>query len=232
MDEKTEKELIRHLAKYISHERIEKIDAVLKDRTQHVCLVLEDINKPHNASATIRTCECLGIQDIHIIENSENESPFYASRLVTQGAAKWVDLHRYKKKNLNNTRDCLESLKKKGFRVVATSPAADSLSLAEVPLDRKVAVLFGNEEKGLSREALNAADAALRLPMFGFTQSFNISVSVAIAFSHIIAKLRASDIRWQLSEKEKRQLKRLWYRRSIRAGKMIEKAFLEGRISD
>jgi len=229
MDEKIPKALIEHLGRYISSERIEKIEAVLNERTHYICLVLEDINKPHNASATIRTCECLGVQNIHIIENAENESPFYASKLVTQGASKWVDLHRYRKKNKNNTLACIAHLKQEGYRVVATSPEEDSLSLAEIPLDRKLAIMFGNEEKGLSREAFDAADATLRLPMFGFTQSYNISVSVAIAFSQMIAKLRASNIRWRLSDKEKQQLKRLWYRRSIRAGKMIEKAFLAGK---
>ena len=96
-------------------------------------------------------------------------------------------------------------------------------------MGKKLAFLFVNEDKGLSNYAFNEADACLRLPMYGFTQSYNISVSVAITFSHVIERLRASKVKWKLSEKEKRDLKLLWYKKSIRAGKMIEKAFLETR---
>ena len=229
MDSKTKKELIKHLAQYVSPERKDKIDGVLKERTDYVSLVLEDINKPHNASATIRTCECLGVQNIHIIENPENESPFFASNWVTQGASKWVDLHRYKKKAKNNTKECIDLLKKEGYRIIATSPEADSFSLGEIPLGKKLAFMFGNEDKGLSEYAFDAADACLKLPMYGFTQSYNISVSVAITFSHIIERLRASEVRWKLPEKERQDLKLSWYKKSIRAGKMIEKVFLESR---
>ena len=229
MDDNTKKELIKHLSQYVSSKRKDKIDKVLKERTDYVSLVLEDINKPHNASATIRTCECLGVQNIHIIENPENESPFFASNWVTQGASKWVNLHRYKKKTQNNTKACIDLLKKEGYMIIATSPDADSLSLDQIPMGKKLAFLFGNEEKGLSNYAFNEADACLRLPMYGFTQSYNISVSVAITFSHVIERLRTSKIKWKLSEKEKRDLKLLWYKKSIRAGKLIEKSFLETR---
>ncbi len=229
MDQKTKKELIKHLAQYISSERKDKIDAVLKGRTNHVALVLEDINKPHNASATIRTCECLGVQNIHIIENPENESPFFASNWVTQGASKWVGLHRYKKKTKNNTKECIDLLKKEGYMLIATSPEKDSFSPVEIPIDKKLAFMFGNEDKGLSEYAFSEADACLKLPMYGFTQSYNISVSVAITFSNIIERLRSSDVGWKLSEKKRLDLKLSWYKKSIRAGKMIEKAFLEGR---
>lgn len=227
MDDYTKKELVKHLAQYVSTERKNKIDHVLKERTNYVSLVLEDINKPHNASATIRTCECLGVQNIHIIENPENGSPFFASNWVTQGASKWVNLNRYKKKTRNNTKACIDLLKKEGYMIIATSPDADSLSLNQIPMNKKLAFMFGNEEKGLSDYAFNEADACLKLPMYGFTQSYNISVSVAITFSHVIDRLRASKVKWNLSEKEKRDLKLLWYKKSIRAGKMLEKAFLK-----
>ncbi len=229
MDDNTKKELIKHLSQYVSSARKNKIDKVLKERTGYVSLVLEDINKPHNASATIRTCECLGVQNIHIIENPENVSPFFASNWVTQGASKWVSLSRYKKKAQNNTKTCIDLLKKEGYMIITTSPDAESLSLDQIPMGKKLAFMFGNEEKGLSDYAFNEADACLSLPMHGFTQSYNISVSVAITLSHVIKKLRASKVNWNLSETEKRNLKLLWYKKSVRAGKMIEKAFIESR---
>jgi tRNA (guanosine-2'-O-)-methyltransferase len=96
-------------------------------------------------------------------------------------------------------------------------------------MGEKLAFLFGNEEKGLSEYAFNEADACLSLPMYGFTQSYNLSVSVAITFSHVIERLRVSKVKWKLSEKEKRDLKLSWYKKSVRAGKMIEKAFIKSR---
>ena len=113
--------------------------------------------------------------------------------------------------------------------IIATSPSADSLSLNQIPVGNKLAFMFGNEEKGLSDYAFNEADACLKLPMYGFTQSYNISVSVAITFSHLIERLRASKVKWKLTEKEKRDLTLSWYKKSVRAGRMIEKAFIESR---
>ena len=224
MNDKVRSGLINHLSQYVSQNKIDKINWMLKYRTNYLTLILEDIYKPHNASATIRTCECLGVQNIHIIEKT---SPFRVNRDVTQGSCKWVTLHRYNKKNRNNAEACIKYLKSEGYRIIATTPNMDSKSLEEISVDTKLAFMFGNEEKGLSGYSLNAADAHLRLPVYGFTRSYNISVSVAITLSCIIEKLHKSSFPWQLARAEKKELALAWYKKSIRRSDLIEKAYLE-----
>jgi len=218
--------LIKHLSQYVTRNKIDKINEMLKYRTNYVTLILEDIYKPHNAGATIRTCECLGVQNIHIIENT---SLFTVSQDVTQGSYKWVTLHRYNEKNRNNTETCIRTLKSEGYRIIATTPNTniDNQTLEEISLDTKLAFMFGNEEEGLSDYSLKAADAYLKLPMHGFTQSYNISVSVAITLSYIIDKLHKSNVPWRLTATEKSKLILAWYKKSIRRSDLIEKAFLE-----
>jgi tRNA (guanosine-2'-O-)-methyltransferase len=218
--------LIKHLSQYVTRNKIDKINEMLKYRTNYVTLILEDIYKPHNAGATIRTCECLGVQNIHIIENT---SLFTVSHDVTQGSYKWVTLHRYNEKNRNNTETCIRTLKSEGYRIIATTPNTniDNQTLEEISLDTKLAFMFGNEEEGLSDYSLKAADAYLKLPMHGFTRSYNISVSVAITLSYIIDKLHKSNVPWQLTRTEKNELTLAWYKKNIRRSDLIEKAFLE-----
>ncbi len=224
MDKNIRDELIRHLSQYISRNRIERIREVLRHRTRHVTLVLEDIHKDQNASATLRTCECLGVQDVHVVENS---SPFNVDEEVTIGASQWVTLHRYSTAGADNTQKCFADLRARGYRVIATSPDARSRPLEDVSLDRKPAFVFGNEEAGLSEYALEAADGCVRLPMYGFTQSYNISVSVAVTLTYVLERLRRSEIDWMLSDEEKKELTLVWYREVVRRSDLIEKKFLE-----
>ena len=224
MNKTTRDGLIRHLSQYVSQNKIDKINRVLKYRTRYLTLILEDIYKPHNASAAIRTCECFGVQDIHIVENT---SPFSLNEDVTQGSSKWVTLHRYNEKNKNNTQTCIKALQNNSYKIVATTPDGDSRSLEKISFDTRLAFIFGNEEEGLSDDALQAADARVTLPLYGFTQSYNISVSVAILLSRIMDKRYQADTQWQMTENEKAELTLTWYRKIVRASDLIEKAYLE-----
>jgi tRNA (guanosine-2'-O-)-methyltransferase len=215
--------LLEHFSKFITENKKNLIEKNLPFRTRHITLVLEDIFQPHNASATLRTCECLGIQDIHIIENINK---YKLNPNVVMGSSKWLTLYRYNK-NSNNTQSAILSLKEKGYKIIATSPHYKGKTPTTLPLETKSAILFGTELTGLSNEALELADEYIQIPMFGFTESFNISVSVALVLSRIIERLHNSSIDWKLSKQEKEELRLNWYRKSIKNSHIIEEEFLE-----
>lgn len=218
-----QQELIEFLAGYVTESKREGIARILGDRTRHLTIALEDIYQPHNASACLRTCECLGVQDVHIVETRNEYRP---NDGVALGSSKWLSLHHY-----HTTASCLETLRRKDYRIVATSPETDGYDLTDLPLDRPVALLFGTEEKGLSPAALEAADATLRLPMYGFTQSYNISVTVAISLSQLVERLRTSEIDFRLSDSEKEDLTLAFYRRIVRRHDLLEETFWNTRES-
>lgn len=206
---------------FITANKREKIEAALAQRTRYLTVVLEDIFQPHNASACLRSCECLGVQDVHIIEN-RNE--YNVNPDVAMGSAKWLSLRRYNRSD-NNTLECIERLRAGGYRIVATTPNVDSYSPLDLPLDKPTALLYGTEEIGLSAAALEQADACLKLPMYGFTQSYNISVTVAISLSALVERLRSSEIAWRLSEAEQDALRVVWQRRILKHSEELERRF-------
>lgn len=214
--------LTEHLASYLTDQRKQTIEKILNKRTRKITIALEDIYQPQNASAVVRTCECFGIQDIHIIENT---TPYQLNKKVLKGSYKWVNLIRYKKKDVNNTLTCIETLRSKGYQIIATDPAGE-ISLQDFEIgDEKVALFFGNEDRGVSNTVFRNCDKTIRIPMSGFTESMNISVSVAICLYHIMIRLWQHG-NYQLSEEEKSELRLEWYRKSMRNANLIEKRFI------
>lgn len=211
------KELLSYLSAFITKERKEKIDKILPQRTKYITAVLENIYQPHNASAVLRSAECLGILNVHIVENTNK---YKVNPDVVLGANKWLNLFHYNEQNENNTISCIRQLKKDGYRIVATSPHQDDCLLEELNLDTKVALLFGTEKDGLSPSALDMADDYMRIPMVGFTESFNISVSAAICMHYLSSEIKKRGLNWQLSDDELLETKLSWYMKSI---KSIEK---------
>lgn len=224
MDDALKLKVIEYLSKFVTDNRKSRIDSVLADRTRYVTVVLEDICNTHNASAVIRSCECFGVQDIHIIEN---ENQYSVNPCVTQGSAEWVDLVRYNETGAANTEVCLKRLKSDGYRLVATALEGHDCILDELPIDRPLALMFGNEENGLSDHALKMADHRMIIPMYGFTQSLNISVSAALTLHHLIPKIHNAEIDWHLSDSEILDLKYRWIKRIVRRGALLEKRFLD-----
>lgn len=219
-------DILNHLSSFVTSNRLELFNRIIENRTNYITVVLEDIFQAQNASAVLRTCDCFGIQNIHIIEN-RNE--FEVDKEVAMGSSKWLTLHKHKRKK-DNSLSTIKTLKKQGYRIVATSPHANDKELQDFDITSgKTALIFGSELPGISEVALREADEYLKIPMFGFTESFNISVSVAIILHHLTLKLRSSSINWRLSEEEKINLKTQWLRSSIRSSKMIEKRFFEER---
>jgi len=215
--------LIDYLQQFVSDKRAKLFDAKLQYRTRYLTVVLEDIYQPHNASAVLRSCECFGIQDVHIIET---RNPYRINPDVALGSHKWLTLNRYNQE-ADNTRPALGSLKNEGYRIVAVSPHHNDCKLGEFDLGKgKAALVFGTELTGLSPAALELADEFVRLPMAGFTESLNISVSAAICIHFLTDKLRNSDLDWHLNEDESRQIKLTWLKNSIRDAESLQKLFL------
>lgn len=187
------------LFRFISDNKKSKFEEFIQYRTKYLTVVLEDIYQSQNASAVLRTCDCVGIQDVHIIENKND---YTLNPEVELGAAKWLNLKKYNQDDFN-TINAFDSLKKQGYKIIATTPHKHDQLLTDLKLDGKMALVFGTEKQGLSEQAIEAADEFVRIPMHGFTESFNISVSAAICLFHIMNKVRDSDINWMLTEEER-----------------------------
>jgi len=198
---------ITYLTSLISSSKQQKINEVLANRTRYVTVALENIEQPHNASAVLRSSDIFGVQDVHVIEEQYHFTP---QNTIAKGALKWIDIYRY-----STTQQCIATLKKKGYCVVATTPHERDYTLPALPLNQKVALLFGTEVTGLSKEALAGADAFVTIPMFGFTESFNISVSTSICLYHIISQLHQSQYSWKLSDQERDELHLRWLKRIL-----------------
>ncbi len=207
------------LSAFISDNKRALFERIARERTRHVTVVLEDIYQPHNASAVVRTADLLGVQDIHIIEN---RNKYTVNPDVTLGSSKWTDMLRYRGKDTDNAARCIDALKAGGYRIVATSPRADSVTPETIPLDRPMAFCFGTELTGLSDGMMKAADTFLRIPMYGFTESYNISVSAAIVLYTVMQRLRASNVPWQLDGPALDALKLGWARKTVHSAKHLE----------
>ena len=214
----TKSQLIEYLSSFVTDNKKQRIQQTLDNRTRFLTLVLEDIYQPHNASAVLRSCECFGIQDVHIIEQN---NPYKVNPDVTLGAAKWLSLYRYRKPNVNNTIQCLENLKSKGYQIAAATLREDCIPLQSFELQQKTAICFGAEELGLTDIAHDLADVFVKIPMRGFTQSFNISVSAALFLFNLTEKLKQNNFAWQLTEEEKLDLTIEWLTKSIPHGEKI-----------
>lgn len=223
MNELQQQTLLKeHFSQFITDHKRDFMERVLSMRTRYVTMVLEDIYQSQNTSAVIRTCECMGLQDVHVIEM---QSAWTTNKLVLKGSNKWLDIIRYKEKKSNNTEACFTSLRSKGYRIAVTDPAG-GVSIEEMPLDKPVAIVMGNERHGSSPYALANADLSVTIPMTGFTESMNISVSAAICLHTTLSRLRRSDLAWSLTEGEKESLRLQWYKKAVRNAEVIEREFL------
>jgi tRNA (guanosine-2'-O-)-methyltransferase len=217
------KELVQFLSQFVTEDRANLFNRLIEERTRYITIGLEDIYQSQNASAVLRTSDCFGIQDVHIIEN-QNE--YQINPDVTLGSSKWLNLNRYNTSE-NNTLDAINKLKKEGYRIVATTPHTDDVNLEDFDIEKgKFALFFGTELNGLSDLVINKADEYLKIPMFGFTESFNISVSAAIILHHLTNKLKKSTLSWQLRDNEKETIKLEWLKQTIKMSSELVEEFL------
>ncbi len=201
--------LLSYLETYLTENRKERFETVLSQRTRYFTVAIEDVYQLHNTSAVIRSCDVFGIQDIHIVEERNLKK---IDREIAMGAQKWVDVNRY-----HSTKNCIEEIKSKGYQVIATTPHKDDCLLEDFDTTKKSCFFFGRETEGLSEEVIKQADGFLKIPMVGFTESLNISVSAAIILQHVTSKLRASEISWLLSDEEKNEKKLDWIKKTIKS---------------
>lgn len=216
--------VLHHLEQFVSEHKKQVMEKVLHDRTRHVTVMLEDIFQSQNASAVIRTVECMGLQDVHIVENL---AKYQLNVRVLKGSYKWLNLERYRSQKENNTEVCFQRLKAAGYRIMVADPDEDGVSIHDVDVTAgRIALLFGNELRGISPYAREHADQRIRIPMYGFTESLNISVSVAVCLNVLITKLHRSDFNFRLSEEEKQLIRLHWFRKMVRKSDVIEREFL------
>lgn len=212
-------QLLEYLETIITEERKERFIEVLQYRSKHFTVAVEDVFQLHNTSAVMRSCEVFGIQELNVIEQRFGKR---IDKQIAMGAQKWVDIIRHK-----DSLSCMESLREKGYQIIATTPHNDSTFLEDFDISKPSAIFFGTEKEGLSDEVIQNADGFLKIPMVGFTESLNISVSAAIIIQNLMQRLRASDINWKLTEDEILEKRLDWTRKSIKDIDFIERRFFE-----
>ncbi len=218
------KQLIAYLSEFLKEERLEVLQSSLRFRTRYLTVCLEDIYQSQNASAVLRSCDAFGVQDVHIIED---KNKYQLNPMVTRGSSKWLNLYKYNNGS-NPSLDAINSLKEKGYRIVATSPHIGDTSLEDFDLTKgKAALIFGTELTGISSTVEQNADEFLKIPMHGFVESLNISVSAAIILHYLMLKLRNANISWQLSKDEQESLLLQWLKISIRESEKIIRHYNE-----
>ena len=240
-------DLLNYLYGYITENKKVKIEEISKNRTNHITIVLEDIKESKDASAVIRSCDCFGIQKLHIIEN---ENKYKINPAVAMGSFKWVDLFSYKnnisskiskntlKSEINllnvydkidkseNTKICYSNLKSQGYKIIAMSSKGDK-TIEELDYQDKMAFVFGSEESGLSEYASLNSDIQAKVPAYGHTQSYNLSVSAAITIYNSIQKLHNSNVNFPLNETELIELKINWVKKILKRGDLLEEIFYQ-----
>jgi tRNA (guanosine-2'-O-)-methyltransferase len=227
MDFATKEKLRDFLFRLISENKQQKFLETIAGRTRYITVVLEDLYQSHNASAVLRTCDCFGVQDVHIIENAHR---FEVSHDIVRGASKWLSVYKYNRPEVNNTEYCLKSLKEKGYKIIGTTPHENDTNLEDLELIGPVALVFGTEKKGLSAEARKQCDGYMRVPMYGFTESLNISVCAGISLHHLIWKLRQSELDWELSPDDQLDLIIEWAFQVTGNRRQLKAEFLKSMI--
>lgn len=212
-------EYLSYLQEFITSNRKARIDEILQFRTKHFTIAVEDVYQLHNTSAVMRSCEVFGIQELQVVEQKYGKS---IDTEIALGAQKWVDIYRF-----DSNQNCINSMKTQGYQVIATSPHNNSCYLTDFDISKPSAIFFGTEKTGLSEEVLQQADGFLKIPMVGFTESLNISVSAAIVIQQLTERLRKSPISWQLTEEELFLKSLDWTRKSIQNLSSVETRYLE-----
>lgn len=213
-------DLLTYLEGFLTEERKQRFLEVLQKRTKHLTVAIEDVYQLHNTSAVIRSCDAFGVQEVHVVEDRFEK---HLDKNIAMGAEQWVDINRYQ-----TSSECITALKDIGYQIVATTPHNDSRLLPYFKLKTKTALFFGTEKEGLSEEVMQKADGFLKIPMVGFSESLNISVSAAIILQKLTEELRLSNIEWQLSDIEILEKRLDWAKKSIKdAESIIDRCLLK-----
>lgn len=224
LDPDTRRKETTFFSQYVSEHKKELFQNILNKRTRFFTVVLEDIYQAQNASAVLRSCDAFGIQDVHVIEN---RNVFDVDKGVTIGSDKWLNVCRYRQQGVNNTETAYSELRKRGYKIVAATPDDRHTKLTDFEPQQPSALVFGTEKLGLTSYAIKQADQWLYIPMHGFSESFNISVSVALCLFHLRSHLESGTVDWRLSEEEKQEIYLLWLRKSVHRLPALDRKFRE-----
>ncbi len=203
-------ELINKLMDFLTEERKKLLLDKLEKRTRFLTVVVEDVYQPHNASAILRTCDAFGLQDVYVVEK---ENRFKPNTGVSLGAEKWLNIITFK-----SPEEAYKELKRKGYSIAVTVPPGKKFSPSFLPDFKprgKLAVVFGSELEGVSKFFIENADVYLTIPMYGFVESFNVSVSLAIVLYDLVVKCKERS-GFFLTEKEKEETLFYWLSKSIK----------------
>ena len=213
------------LGPHVTDRRRGRIEHVLAHRLTTLALGLEDVRHNHNATACLRTAESLGVHDVVSLEFDDGypwpieEEDTRLAKKVTMYSDRWLNLHR-----LSTTEQLIDWSKARGMTILGTSPHAE-ISLGDVSVDRPVLVLFGNEGEGLRPATQKLCDEVFKLPMYGFTESFNLSVTVGMTLRELSQKKRAllasKASTGDMPEQRQRALQAQWYFNSVRRADLI-----------
>ena len=210
--------IFQHLQQFLTDERLEKINHFAPESSDFVLPVIEDVFQFRNAAAIVRSIETCGF---HKIIAMECEHEFSPNLRVTKGAETWVEVEK-----LPHNLDSLREIKNRGYKILAVSPENNATMLSDYDLKEPVALVFGTEAAGVSEEILDFADETLAIPMYGFTQSFNVSVAAAICVYELKQKLLRSNLDYKLSEEKLWEMKVRWAMNSIKSGEQILAKYL------
>ncbi len=215
-----DQKLLEYLESFLTDRRRSLNKKVLMSRTNYLTVAVEDVYQLHNTSAVMRSCEVFGVQNMHVIEEVNKKK---IDREIAMGAQKWVDVNRY-----NSTDQCITSLKNAGYQLVATTPHEGAVVLDQFELDQPTVLFFGTETDGLSDAVLEAADVKLKIPMVGFTESLNISVSAAIILQRLTSQMRnVSTIDWKLTSEEQLEKRMDWVKKTLKSHEELVKRYYE-----
>ena len=213
-------ERTEYLAGFMTPEREQVLRRVVDERTRYMAVCMENTYYAHNASALVRHCDAFGVQDIYTVESLCKFSP---STDVVRGSDQWITLRRNK-----TTGEAVKAMKRSGYRIIATTPHLGDTAPEEFDVGSgPFALVFGTEKEGISDEMAAAADGFLRIPMWGFVESLNVSASAAILIYMLSQRVRTSCPEWQLPEHERAELLLRWMKRSVRGSAKILQRFEE-----
>lgn len=210
--------LLREFYEMLTPERIQLFEQIIDQRTNHFTVISEDIFQEHNASAIVRSCDSFGIQTLHLIES---RNTYQVHEGIARGSNQWVTLEHHYSEGLPSE-EIFQRIKERGYKIVATSPHAIEYDIFNLPIDEPLAFVFGAEKKGVTEAATEQADYLVRIPMYGFAESLNVSVSVAIILNELRNRLKDSSIDWKLTNEERLRTKLSWCRKHLKSSELIE----------
>jgi tRNA (guanosine-2'-O-)-methyltransferase len=214
------------LSEHLTARKRALFDEIVQNRTRYVTLVMEDLYQAQNTSAIQRSAESWGIQDLYVIENAHT---FSHHRRIARGAYDWLTLHRFNQSG-NNTRSCFDALRAKGYQIAVTALHAKTISVYDLDLSQKTAVVMGTELTGASQTAMDMADVFVKIPTYGFTESLNVSAASSVIIANLAERLRIENRAWQLSAEEQLELKIHWAKKSIYWSKYIVDMYESGEL--